>query len=196
MVSALDAGIGQVLQELDRRGLSNNTLVILASDNGAWIGSKKPQLEVASNQPFREGRTTVYESGIRTPCIIRWPGRITENTVCREPLINIDLFALALYAAGAEPLSEIPLDGLNPLLALRGESPSHHQSLYFRHGETSSIRKGDWKLVRPAPETPIGLYDLSHDFAESDDHVATHPTVAAQLWDDFVNWLNEMHQAL
>ena len=74
VLTALDAGIGRVLEQLDRERITDRTLVVLASDNGAWVGPRKPELEVASNAPFRDGRTSLYEGGVRTPCILRWPG--------------------------------------------------------------------------------------------------------------------------
>ena len=72
-----------LLDQLDEEGLAHKTLVVMASDNGAWVGPRRPELEVASNSPFRDGRTSVYEGGIRTPCILRWPGRLPANEVVR-----------------------------------------------------------------------------------------------------------------
>ncbi len=192
VVSALDAGIGRVLDQIDREGISENTLLILASDNGGWVGPRKPPLEVASNAPFRDGRTSVYEGGIRTPCIIRWPGRLPANTVIREPVINMDLFVLSLEAAGGKVPDDRVIDGRSPLAVLRDGGPSPHRSLYFRYRETYGLRQGRWKVVRPGPTDPVELYDLETDFAETVDLASQRPDVANNLWGELVSWFEEV----
>ena len=189
VMTALDAGIGRVLDQIDRHGLAANTLVILASDNGAWVGPRRPALEVASNAPFRDGRTSVYEGGIRTPCIIRWPGRVPAGTVVREALVNMDLFVLALGAAGVDLPRDRVIDGRDPVAVLRDGAPSPHRSLYFRYYDVSGMRQGRWKLVRPAPDRPLELYDLATDFAETTDLASIRPDLAGRLWMEFEAWL-------
>lgn len=194
VMTALDAGVGRVLQQLDDSGLAKRTLVMLASDNGAWVGSRKPELEVASNAPFRDGRTSVYEGGVRTPCIIRWPGMLPANTVAREPLVNMDLFVLALRAAGIEAPSDRIIDGRDPLPALRGEAASPHRNIYFRYRDISGLRQGRWKLVRSSPTAPVELYDLHTDFAESRDLAKERPALAQRLLGEFSDWLADARQ--
>ena len=194
VMTALDAGVGRVLQQLDTSGLAERTLVMLASDNGAWVGPRKPELEVASNAPFRDGRTSVYEGGVRTPCIIRWPGVLPPNTVAREPLVNMDLFVLALGAAGIEAPSDRIIDGRDPLPVLRGEASSPHRNIYFRYRDIGGLRQGRWKLVRPSPTAPVELYDLQTDFAESRDLAEERPTLARRLLGEFSDWLADVRQ--
>ena len=187
VISALDAGIGRVLDEIDRQQIGQRTLVMVASDNGVWVGPRKPQLEVGSNAPFREGRTTLYEGGVRTPCILRWPGRIPEGSVVRQPLINMDLFVLALHAAGLEPPPDT--DGRNPMAALRDGAASPHRNLFFRYRDVSAMRQGRWKVVRNTPGAPLELYDLETDFAETTDLAPRQPEMAAKLWKEFESWI-------
>lgn len=194
VMTALDAGVGRVLQQLDSSGLSERTLVVLASDNGAWVGSRKPELEVASNAPFRSGRTSVYEGGVRTPCIIRWPGLLPANTVVREPLVNMDLFMLALRAAGIEAPDDRIIDGRDPLPVLRDGARSPHRNIYFRYRDIGGLRQGRWKLVRQSPTSPLELYDLQGDLAESRDLAADRPALAQQLWSEFSDWLADARQ--
>ncbi len=191
VMTALDAGVGRILDQLNIQGLAESTLVVLASDNGAWVGPRKPALEVASNAPFRDGRTTVYEGGVRTPCILRWPGRIPEHSVVREPLSNMDLFVLALHAAGIEMPEDRVIDGRDPLAVLRDGAPSPHHSLFFRYREASGMRQGRWKLVRPVADGPIELYDLSVDHVETTDVASGRPEVARRLWQEFEAWLED-----
>lgn len=188
VMTALDAGVGQILDELDRQGLTDSTLVVLASDNGGWVGARKPPLEVASNAPFRDGRTSLYEGGVRTPCIIRWPGRLPAGTVVREPLINMDIFVLALRAAGLGPPGDRVIDGRDPLDALRDGADSPHRNIHFRYRTLSAMRQGRWKLVRKSPDDPLELYDLELDFTESNDLAGDQPELAQQLWQEHESW--------
>ena len=192
VVSAMDAGIGRILDEIDNQGLRNSTLVILASDNGAWVGGRRPALEVASNAPFRDGRTSLYEGGVRTPAVIRWPGRLPEGSVVREPIVNMDLFVLAMRAAGARLPDDRVIDGLDPTATLRDGLPSPHRNIYFRYRDLGAMRQGRWKIVRPDPDEPLELYDLEQDFAETIDLAAKHPDVARDLWREFEEWLEEV----
>lgn len=189
VMTALDAGIGRVLKQIDAQGLARRTLVILASDNGSWVGERRPELEAGSNAPFRGGRTTLYEGGVRTPCIIRWPGRLPASSVVRGPVVNIDLFALALVAAGIEAPSDRVIDGRDPMPVLRDAAPSPHRNIYFRFRGVSAMRQGRWKVVRNAPEAPVELYDLSVDFTESRDLAGERPDLARRLWEEFTAWL-------
>ena len=189
VMTALDAGIGRVLGEIETQRLADRTLVILASDNGAWVGPRRPQLEVASNAPFRNGRTSVYEGGVRTPCILRWPGRIPEGSVVREPLVNMDLFVLALRAAGLDAPQDRAVDGRDPMATIRDGAPSPHRNLYFRYYDVSGMRQGRWKLVRPSSGARLELYDLSVDFAESTDLASSRPDLVQSLWREFESWL-------
>ncbi len=192
VVSALDAGIGQILDEIDRQGLQRSTLVILASDNGGRVGPRKPPLEVASNGPFRDGRTSVYEGGVRTPAVIRWPGKLPANSVVREPVINMDLFVLAMRAAGAALPSDRVIDGLDPVATLRDGAPSPHRNICFRYRDGSAIRQGRWKVVRPASSEPAELYDLELDFGESTNMASEYPHIVHDLWQEFESWLESV----
>ncbi|MDF1842536.1 MAG: sulfatase-like hydrolase/transferase, partial [Rubripirellula sp.] len=98
VMTALDAGIGRIIDQIDELDLQDQTIVVIASDNGASI-RENLLLETGANARFRGGRTETYEGGIRTACIVRWPNKIQPGTVCREPVANIDLLPMILSAA-------------------------------------------------------------------------------------------------
>ena len=180
VLHALDAGIGRVLRQLDDSGVAANTIVVVLSDNGAFM-IKNRGLEVASNRPLRDGGTTTYEGGIRVPCLIRWPGRLPAGSVCREPLVAMDLLPLALGAAQLPLPSDRVLDGRDPSLALAGAAPSPHATLFFEFGKFTAVRAGRYKLVRPAPESPAELYDLAQDVGETTNLASVQPARVAAL---------------
>nr|MDJ0851628.1 sulfatase [Myxococcota bacterium] len=151
----LDAGVGELLDQLDALDLSRRTLVVVTSDNGAD--------PIAPQSPLRGTKGTYYEGGIRVPLIARWPGVIAPGTRSSTPVIAQDLYPTFLAAAGVATPADVVLDGVNlvPLLeggaleprALFWHFPNYLKGRvagsddpYFRTRPVSVIRKGDWKL--------------------------------------------------
>jgi arylsulfatase A-like enzyme len=141
-VQQLDWVVGELLKELDALGLSENTLVIYASDNG-------PQLNLdghGSAGVLRDGKWTNFEGGIRVPCIMRWPGRIPAGSTNDEITGIIDMLPTFCEIAGAEVPSDRIIDGRNILPYMLNqvlEEPIH--KTFIVPGAT--IRHGDWKLL-------------------------------------------------
>jgi arylsulfatase A-like enzyme len=99
-ISRLDHHVGEVLAELDRQGVADETLVLFLSDNG---------------RPFPRCKTTLYDSGIRTPFIVRWPGHIRPGSRCGSLVSTIDIAPTVLRLAGIEPGPTFRGKGLSPL---------------------------------------------------------------------------------
>ena len=175
VVSALDTALGRVMNALDDLALSERTLVIFFSDNGAFM-LKNRGLEVASNKPFREGGVTLYEGGIRVPCIVRWPGRIAEGSVCSEPLISLDWFPLLVHQGGGTLLENLTIDGRDPTGTLLHGDPSPHENLFFAYRKYRAVRQGFFKILSTKPDEPFRLYDLKSDPGESKDLAESGPS--------------------
>ena len=190
VMTALDAGIGRIMDQVDRLGLTENTIMIVASDNGASI-RESLVLETGTNAPFRGGRTQTYEGGIRTACIVRWPGRLKPGTVCREPVANIDLLPMSLGAAGLAPPAELTLDGRDPTATLAGSAPSPHEYLFFDFRKWSAVRHGRWKIVRSRPDARFELYDLQTDWRETRNLANTKPEIRDRMARAFEQWRNQ-----
>lgn len=171
-IEHLDTGVGRVLETLDRAGFTENTLVIFTSDNGG-------QLNVgANNGPYRNGKGTMYEGGIRVPMVVRWPEKIAPHSESVAVALTMDLFPSVLQAAKAE----IPSgrDGVSLLPIWRAEeSDLPPRDLFWVRLEEDqfsyAIRRGNYKLIRPAgkPKSllvpPDELYDLQSDPYERHD---------------------------
>ena len=112
----------------------------------------------------------------------------------RCPLVNMDLFMLALRAAGIDAPDDRIIDGRDPLPVLRDGASSPHRNIYFRYRDISGLRQGRWKLVRQSPTAALELYDLQTDFAESRDLAADRTALAQRLWDEFSDWLANARQ--
>ncbi len=187
VVTALDTAIGRVLAQLDTLKLTDNTLVIFYSDNGAFMLPGRG-LEVASNKPLRSGGVTLWEGGLRVPCLVRWPGQLKAGTVCAEPWSSLDILPLLLDVAGGEMPADRELDGQNPLPELQGKTPASPRSFYFGFRGMQAVRRGRYKLIRPKKNAQWELYDLEADLAESNNLAANSPQIVRELQQDYEKW--------
>jgi arylsulfatase A-like enzyme len=191
VVTALDAGIGRILDQIASLGLADDTLVIFFSDNGAFL-RKGAGLGCASNDPLRTDGLVLYEGNIRVPCIVRWPGKIEPGTVCREPLVHMDFFAMALDTAGGHLPADRTIDGRNPTAALTGKAPSPHDALFFQYLGASAVRCGRYKLLQTGKNAPWQLFDLIDDMGETRDLAAEKPDSLAELRRKLASWSEEV----
>ena len=183
LIEHLDAGIGKVLEELDRTGLATNTLVIFTSDNGGLLANG------ANNGPWRSGKGHMYEGGLRVPGAARWPGVIKPGTSTDRLTLTMDIFATACAVAGVHTPPNI--DGVSFLPTLRGEAEAiNRRDFYFIRREGGSayggktidaFRRGDWKLLQDSPFSPLELYDLKSDPQEASDLTAKRRDIFNEL---------------
>ena len=172
VVEGLDIGIGRILATLDEQGLSDNTLVIFVSDNGA---SRRN----GSNAPLRGYKSSVDEGGIRTPAIVRWPKRVPAGVKLDQPIAIIDLFPSIAAALNLPLTAELKLDGVNQWPAIAGGKTLPRPAFLVASADIA-LFDGDWKLV----ETNAGqrtLYNLKADVSEAKDLLAAQPELAAKL---------------
>lgn len=187
VLTALDDAIGRVLDQVEALHLRDRTLVMLISDNGAFMLPGRG-LEVASNAPLRDGGTTCYEGGVRVPAIFRWPGRLPQGRVAGEMLSQLDIVPLCLAAAGVAAPADRVLDGRDPLPALAGTAKSPHERLAFGYNRTAGLREGALKIVRPGPDRPWELYDLATDLSETVNLADRRPAELARLRSAYEAW--------
>lgn len=162
MVSAVDDGVGELLDTLEDLGLTENTLVFFLSDNGG------PEKKGANNGELRAGKGSLYEGGIRVPFAVQWPGTIPPGQEYHQPVISLDIFATAIVQAGGT--SRNSLDGVNLLPYLKDQSLQQPQRrLYWRKFDARAIaiREGRHKMVRDRKNDSLQVYDLSADIGES-----------------------------
>jgi len=195
MIENLDTQVGRLLDELKRRGLDKNTVVILASDNGGLreIYTGNGQV-VSTNAPLRSEKGTLYEGGIRVPFIVRWPGVTPAGGVCKQPAATWDLLPTFCAIAGIEPPGQ-PLDGLDltPLLrkpdaALDRKALHFHYPHYHHSRPAGAIRHGDYKLIEWFEDGSVELYDLASDIGESKNLADEKPELAKRLRADLAAW--------
>ena len=174
MLERADEGVGQILAMLQRRGLTNNTMVIFTNDNGGeWL---------SRNAPLRNRKSTLWEGGLRVPLLIRWPGHLPANKTTAQAAITMDLTASILAATNTPIPATLKLDGIDLLPGLRRGSPIVDRQLFWRikrPRDQRAVRSGRWKLVQDLND--FHLFDLSTDPGERNDLTAAHPEVVRNL---------------
>ena len=177
--AAADEAFGQIMAELEEKGMAANTLVIFSSDNGGTSWDK-----VSDNGPLRGGKSDIYEGGFRLGAFACWPGIIPAGIHIAEPLHVVDWYPTLAKLAGATSEQKLPLDGRDILPVLtQGAKTTHEEILLIgsRPGQ-QAIRVGDWKLlINPAEfrsrgkSEPIELYNVVEDISEKHNLAAAHP---------------------
>jgi len=196
MVAGIDDAIGELLAELDRRGL-DNTILFFQSDNGATREERADHQGRAyrggSNGPFRAYKGSLFEGGHRVPAWVHWKGRIRPGQVVSEPLMAMDLMPTLASLAGRPAPPGV--DGIDlSRLWLEGVAPPE-RTLYWEHAGQRAIRRGPWKLIEKPNEglgTPqraeTWLSDLQEDAPERQNHRLAHPGRAAELEEALRAW--------
>jgi len=205
VIEEIDWSVGQVMNSLKRNGLLENTLVVFTSDNGPWLSYGD---HAGSSGPFREGKGTAWEGGLRVPCIMQWPGKIQAGSTQDRFMMTIDLFPTFAGILGAK-LPDHKIDGMDvwPLVSMQPQAKNPHDfyAFYYDQNQLQSLVSGDgkWKLQFPhtyrsmlgqAPgkddipgkykqvkiEKPE-LYDLEKDQGEKSDIASQQPGVVSKL---------------
>ena len=183
MLAATGDGIGAVLDEIDAAGLGQSTLVIFLADNGA-----PTDLNGSLNTPLRGGKEELFEGGIRVPFIVRWDGRIPAGLEYGDPVIQLDVFPTVLAAAGLAVPADREIDGVNLIPSLDGTNAGPpHASLFWRYGEPSAVRMGNWKLLSSGTGASQ-LFDLADDIGEATDLASSRPEIVSALESELAGW--------
>jgi len=189
LVNQLDSDIGQILQALKDSGQVDNTIVVLASDNG---GTNK---ELDNNFPFNGSKATYLEGGIRTPLVIRWPKLFSPGGTFEKPIMMFDLFPTLAHIAGAN----IPenLDGVDVVRAMK-DPTLLNRSLFWEgviadmntYGVLADQR---WRLYRLFWN--VGqLYDLQSDPSGHTNIIEANPEIARKLQEQYTIWRNDVRR--
>jgi arylsulfatase A len=188
MVRYLDLRIGEILRSIDSHNLTTKTLVVFVSDNGGE--------RLSSNAPFSGGKVTLWEGGIRVPCLIRWPGVISPGTVSHQAVMTMDLAATILGAGGAAPEPRRALDGVDIMPILTGKAAERERTLFWRilnpldPDPQKAVRRGRWKYLREWGTEQ--LFDLETDPGEIRDLAERNPKIVSELKKELREWERQM----
>ncbi|MDA0834320.1 MAG: sulfatase-like hydrolase/transferase [Planctomycetota bacterium] len=180
-ITQLDLEIGRLLETLDRRNLANNTVVIVTSDNSPHLGTPGREY-FASTDDLRMEPGKLHEGALRVPCLMRWSGRTKAGSVSDYPATLCDLYPTIAEIASAQRRPRT-LDGQSLVKIFGGSDAQRDDLLYWQMESpsfTQAVRKGEWKVVRPAGVDgmeDLELYNLKTDPGETTNVAAEHPEV-------------------
>lgn len=195
MVESMDDAIGTLLDAVDRLGISDRTAIIFTSDNGGNMYSDVKGSPPTSNLPLRGGKATMFEGGVRVPCIVHWPKLTTPATRSDAIIQSSDFYPTLLELLRLKPKPNQSFDGISIAPALSGK-PLARKGIftYFPHSPpvpdhippAVSLTEENWKLIRIFNEGKQGahaylLYQLKSDPGETTDVSAQNPAVVKDM---------------
>ena len=183
MIQSVDESLRSIINALQHKGVLNNTLIIVTSDNGAVHRTSK-------SYPLRKGKGSEYEGGVRVPLIISWKGHTVTGKSTDEPAITPDLFSTILDAANVKTQDKT-IDGKSLLPVMQGkaleERPIFWHYPHYHDGGArpySAIRHGDWKLIKKYEDNSYELYNLKNDIGETKNLSKKYPQKTKELSDE------------
>jgi arylsulfatase A-like enzyme len=186
MVTQLDDYVGEIISKLEELGLEKNTIVVFVSDNGPHLEAGADPEYFNSNGPLRGYKRDLYEGGIRTPMIVKWPGKVKPGSVSGHVSAFWDVMPTLAEITDAEV--QVEIDGISFLPELLGKKQKKHDYLYWEfheQGGKTAVRMGDWKAVKlnveKVPQGAMELYDLSSDEGETTDLSAANPEIVKKM---------------
>jgi arylsulfatase A-like enzyme len=194
LVESVDDSVGALRKKLDQLKIADRTIVLFTSDNGGLIGN--PKNPITTNPPFRAGKGSAYEGGVRVPFIALWPGVTKPGSTSDVPVMTIDLLPTLAEACGLSVPRSHVVDGesIVPLLKqtgkLKRDALYWHYPHYHPGGATpySAIRSGAWRLVEFFEDGRVELYDLKADVSEKKDLSKEKPEKVKELRDRLARW--------
>ncbi len=176
MVTAMDRGIGRILETLKDLNIEENTLVLFHSDNGAGPGGSSGEL--------RGKKYMEWEGGVRAPAIIKWPDGFKGNLVLNQVTGYIDIVPTIREITGIKSKPKLPLDGVSILPVLKNPEKKFDRNLYLGYG---AIVNQKWKLIKATTDAPHMnlkenvLFQISEDPSEKENVIGANPKIFDSL---------------
>lgn len=197
-ISTIDERIGLLMDQLEKLGIRENTIIVYQSDNG-YSTEVRAFNGGGDSGPYRGAKSSLFEGGIRLPTIISWKGNLPENVVNNEMLLNTDWMP-TLTSLGKLNTNKPSMDGLD-LSAMLYDSnkKSVRNSAFWKYGSQWAVRKDNWKLIGYPKDTSLKgeldlendalfLSDLSKDVSEMHNLASEYPEIVQDLTNMYVNW--------
>ena len=192
MLESIDEGVGMILDELRRRNLDRETIVVFNSDNGG-------ETNVTTNSHLRGGKSQLYEGGLRVPLVARCPGRIPAGHMSSVPVVSTDYYPTFIELGGGKLPEKYVLDGASiaalftdPKAKAKERDICWYYPLaedHFLGGKSGmSIRDARWKLIEFLKTGDKQLFDLLADPSETHDLAAANPDIVHKMSTRLAAW--------
>ncbi|MCW2262323.1 MULTISPECIES: sulfatase [Sphingobacterium] len=196
MVEGMDKSLGDMMDFLESKHLTDNTIILFISDNGGYAIQDRGRTckKHRWNEPLKSGKGSAYEGGIRVPMLVKWPAVVKENSVTEYPVIIEDIFPTVLNMAGVKKTKTVQhIDGENFISVLKANKQVNRKSAIYWHfpnswgetgpgiGATSTVRDGDWKLIYWHKTQKKELFNIKNDIGEEQDLAMNNPKIVKRL---------------
>lgn len=207
MVEGMDKSLGDIIANVYRHGITDNTIVLFMSDNGGLSAHGRGGKPNTHNKPLSSGKGSAHEGGVRVPMLVSWPSVTTAGSTCQQPVIIEDFFPTILELAGVTNIKQVGdiIDGRSFTQLLHGnhDTTRDDRPLFWHFpnnwgptgpgiGPSSAIRHGDWKLIYYHDSQQSELFDLSKDLAESNNRADRHPETRDRLATKLAGYLESV----
>lgn len=210
LIEGMDKSLGDILDYLDARNLTENTIVLFMSDNGGLSVHARGGAPNTHNKPLSSGKGSIHEGGIREPMIVKWPGVVAANSSNDNYLIIEDFYPTILSMAGIEAYNTVQqIDGESfiPLLTNTSSGQTEGRPLFWHYpnewgpkgpgiGAFSAVRLGDWKLIYYHLNEKFELFNIVNDIGEADNQAESNPEKVKELADVLTSFLKEVDAQL
>jgi len=185
MVEAMDESVGRVREALEEKGIADNTVIIIMSDQGGAY----------TNVPLsggKKGGNALGEGGARVPLLINYPGLTKANTETNIPVQSIDIYPTLIEIASGKDYQDKQIQGVSLLPILKGKTIKSRNLYFFRSYEDqyAAVVNGDWKLVK-YHSGKFQLFNVSEDESEQNDMIGTGLNIETKLKKDIAAWETE-----
>ncbi|WP_432221049.1 sulfatase [Flavobacterium sp. TMP13] len=206
LIEGMDKSLGDILDHLDQKNLSKNTIILFMSDNGGLSAVERGGVKHTHNKPLSSGKGSVHEGGIREPMIVKWPGITTANSTTDDFVIIEDYFPTLLEMAGITKYKTVQtVDGKSFTPILKGKKQDNNTRALFWHypnnwgptgpgiGASSTIRKGDWKLIYYHLNRSFELFNITNDIGETTNLANQDPNKVKALAQELSAYLRSVN---
>ena len=203
LIEGVDQSLGDLMNFLDKRQITDNTVILFMSDNGG-LSNTPPRggIPFKHNAPLSSGKSSAREGGIRVPMIVSWPGHIKIKSTNEALVIIEDFFSSIIEITNAQLKVPQIIDGQSFVESFKDTMPQNDERILIWHypndngnpegygfGPYSAIRNEDWKLIYYHIDSSFELFNLKNDIGENYNLFNTNKKIATKLAKKLTNYL-------
>ncbi len=193
LVEGMDKSLGDIMDYLDDKKISDNTIILFMSDNGGLSAGARGGKKHTHNKPLSSGKGSAHEGGIREPMLVKWPGKTVPNSITDQQVIIEDFYPSIMEMAGVKSYESVQkVDGISFVPVLSGKGAIGDRPLFWHYpnewgrsgpgiGASSSTRVGDWKFIYYYRDGSMELFNIKEDIGETKNLIKEQPEKAREL---------------
>jgi arylsulfatase A-like enzyme len=206
LIEGMDKSLGDLMNHLEEKGISKNTIILFMSDNGGLSAVARGGEKHTHNKPLSSGKGSVHEGGIREPMLVKWPGVTKEKSESDSFVIIEDFFPTILELANISEFKPVQkIDGKSFTNLLKGAKTNNNERALYWHypnnwgptgpgiGATSTIRKGDYKLIYYHLNNSFELFNIKDDIGETTNLALENNTKIIELATELGEYLRSVN---